>query len=128
LFWEADTWRFDGWYVNLQSPFVRTSLGFDATDDILDIEVEPDGSWAWKDEDELEQAVRAKALTPSRAAAIRREGERVIKKLEDSDGSFPTSFVDWRPDARWPIPELPDGWNSLPGGISDHVLESETCE
>jgi hypothetical protein len=126
LFWEADTWRFDGWYVNLQSPFVRTSLGFDATDDILDIEVEPDGAWAWKDEDELEEAVRAKLLTPPRAAAIRREGERVIKKLGDLKGSFPTSFVDWRPDTGWPIPELQDGWSSLPGAISDPGLESRT--
>jgi hypothetical protein len=46
LFWEADTWGFVGWYVNLQSPLVRTPLGFDATDDILDIEIEPDGTWA----------------------------------------------------------------------------------
>lgn len=92
LFWEADTWRFDGWYVNLQSPFVRTSLGFDATDDILDIEIEIDRSWAWKDEDELEEAVLARE-------------------------PYTKPWVDWRPDERWSIPALPNGWQSLPPSL-----------
>ena len=117
MFWQADTWRFDGWYENLQSPFVRTSLGFDATDDILDIEVEPDGSWAWKDEDELEAAVHAAIFTPSIAAAIRREGERSIQRVRDSVEPYTTPWVDWRPDERWPLPELPDGWESLPSKL-----------
>ena len=114
LFWEADTWRFDGWYVNLQSPFVRTSLGFDATDDILDIEVEPDGSWTWKDEDELEEAVRANLLTPSLADGIRREGERAIGRVRRSSEPYTKPWIDWRPDGLWPVPELPNGWKSLP--------------
>jgi hypothetical protein len=57
LFWEEKNWRFMGWYINMQSPFSRTSIGFDATDDILDVWIERDGTWAWKDSDELDEAI-----------------------------------------------------------------------
>src|SRR5262249_24542348 len=56
LFHERDD-SFAGWYVNLQEPLRRSPVGFDTDDLVLDIWVEPDGSWHWKDEDELEIAV-----------------------------------------------------------------------
>jgi hypothetical protein len=31
----------------------RTRLGFDTRDQALDVVVEPDGTWQWKDEDQL---------------------------------------------------------------------------
>lgn len=37
LFWETDGWGFAGWYINMQSPFVRTEIGFDTVDNILDV-------------------------------------------------------------------------------------------
>jgi hypothetical protein len=124
LFWEADTWHFDAWYVNLQSPFTRTPLGFDATDDFLDIVVEPDRSWAWKDEDELEEVVRRNLVVPSLAAAIRSEGERVIQRIQQTREPFTNDWIDWRPDERWPIPELLDGWDAYPSG----AVEALTVE
>lgn len=114
LYWEADTWRFKGWYVNLQSPFLRTPLGLDATDDILDVEIEPSGAWAWKDSDELNEAVRAGIITPSAAEKIRREGWRAVQRIEQAREPFIPSLIDWRPDDRWPVPKLPRGWESLP--------------
>jgi hypothetical protein len=42
LWWLAPDWRFGGWYVNLQEPIRRTTLGFDYMDQMLDIVVEPD--------------------------------------------------------------------------------------
>ena len=52
LFWD-ESWSFLGWYVNLQSPLRRSPLGFDMTDWALDVWVEPDGRWQWKDEDDF---------------------------------------------------------------------------
>ena len=49
--------RFAGWYVNLQKPFRRTARGFETMDLMLDLVVEVDRSWWWKDEDELETFV-----------------------------------------------------------------------
>jgi hypothetical protein len=49
--WSADR-IFEGCYVNMQSKLTRTPLGFDLTDHQLDIVVEPDRNWRWKDQDE----------------------------------------------------------------------------
>ena len=107
LFWTED-WTFLGWYVNLQQPLERTPVGFDTRDQVLDIWVEPDLTWSWKDEGELEDAVRLGRFSADEAAAIRAEGERVIAKWP-----FPTGWEDWRPDPSWPIPKLPDGWDRV---------------
>jgi phosphatidylserine/phosphatidylglycerophosphate/cardiolipin synthase-like enzyme len=101
-------WDFEGWYVNLETPYRRTATGFDTRDHTLDIVVEPDGSWRWKDEDELELAIEHGHHPPSEAAAIRAEGERVL-----ADWPFPTGWESWRPDSSWSVPELPDDWHVL---------------
>jgi len=108
LFWEDETGAFAGWYVNLQEPLRRGPLGFDTDDLVLDIRVEPDGGWGWKDEDELEEAVRLGRFTPDQAAAIRTEGERVVEARP-----WPTGWEDWRPDPDWLVPTLPGGWDAI---------------
>ena len=106
LFWREQDDSFAGWYVNLQEPLRRARLGFDTDDLVLDIWVEPDGSWTWKDADELEEAVRLGRFTEAEAAAIRSEGERVV-----AERPWPTGWEDWRPDPAWRLPELPAGWD-----------------
>lgn len=105
LFW-SESWEFEGWYVNLQEPQVRTPFGFDTVDQVLDIVVQPDLSWRWKDEDEMKGAVRAGRFTPEEAREVRAEGERVLAAWP-----FPTGWEDWRPDPSWPVPQPPDGWD-----------------
>jgi hypothetical protein len=99
---------FRGWYVNLQAPLRRALLGFDSTDHQLDLWIEPDGAVTWKDEDHLEQAVELGLFTAEAAAAVRTEAERVL-----DEWPFPTGWEDWRPDPAWPVPELPDGWETI---------------
>lgn len=97
-------WTFREWYVNLQEPLRRTARGFETRDQFLDIQVAPDRSWRWKDEDELEMAVELGRLTRTQADAIRREGERVIADIEAGRFPFDGSLTDWRPEPEWPIP------------------------
>jgi predicted RNA-binding protein associated with RNAse of E/G family len=61
LFWDTE-WNFIGWYVNLQAPLVLNGPRFDTTDWALDIVVEPDGSWQWKDEDDFARAIELGAF------------------------------------------------------------------
>ncbi len=107
LFWTVD-WDFVGWYVNLQEPQRRTPVGFDTVDQVLDLWIRRDLSWEWKDEDELEAAIRIGRFTPEEAAEIRAEGERVIAEFP-----FPTRCEDWRPDPDWLVPQLPEGWDRV---------------
>jgi len=106
LYWHGETDAFAGWYVNLQEPLRRSPVGFDTDDLVLDIWIEPDGSWRWKDEDELEEAVRLGRFTPAEADEIRADGEQVIAARP-----WPTGWEDWRPDPAWVAPALPQGWD-----------------
>jgi predicted RNA-binding protein associated with RNAse of E/G family len=72
---------------------------------VLDVWIEPDGSWEWKDEDELENAIEIGLITDDHAAAARAEGERVIAAWP-----FPTGWEDFRPDSGWHLPRLPEDW------------------
>jgi Protein of unknown function (DUF402) len=106
-FWdEAGT--FLGWYVNLQEPLRRSPLGWDTCDQALDICVEPDGSWRWKDEDELQEAIELGIYSRAEAEAIRAEGERVVVAL---DSLLPTGWEQWRPPGDWGPLELPKAWH-----------------
>jgi hypothetical protein len=105
LLWNAD-WNFRSWYVDLQEPLRPTLLGFDTQDQALDVVVEPDGSWQWKDEDHLAQLTRLGVFSATESAAIRAEGQRVI-----AERPWPTGWEDWRPDPTWARPTLPPDWN-----------------
>jgi hypothetical protein len=102
-FWNDATDEFLGHYINLQAPLRRTPLGYDSSDQVLDVVVAPDGTWRWKDEDEFAEAVQLKLFTPAEAAAIRAEGEHVIARLASL---LPTGWEGWRPDASWPVSAL----------------------
>jgi hypothetical protein len=99
-----------GYYVNLQEPARRTAIGVDACDHVLDIVVAPDGTWRWKDEDELEYAVQTGMFSQDEANAVRAEGERVIGQL---DRLLPTGWEDWQPDPSWAPLTLPAGWDQV---------------
>lgn len=105
LYWR-ENWEFVCWYVNLQKPLRRTALGFDTFDEQLDIVVDPDETWRWKDEAEFEDLVGAGILTRAERDEIRTEAERVL-----DERPWPTGFEDFRPDPSWPLPQLPEGWD-----------------
>ncbi|WP_089254937.1 DUF402 domain-containing protein [Asanoa hainanensis] len=116
-FFDEHTGEFDDWYVNLEEPFTRWDdghlAGIDTADHALDIVVEPDRTWSWKDEDEL----AAKTDKPgywdaSEAAKIRKNGEAVLELIEAGKFPFDGTWCDLRPDPSWQIPaDLPPGWD-----------------
>jgi hypothetical protein len=105
LFWD-EGWEFLGWYVNLQAPLVVRGTCFDMTDLELDIEVRPDGTCEWKDEDGFAEMQELGIVDAAAAAELRAEGERVI-----AERPWPTGWEDWRPPPDWePLP-LPEEWH-----------------
>lgn len=105
IYWDID-WNQMSWYVNLQTPVAINNRFVDTTDCALDVIVKPDGTWYWKDEDELEEAVELGIWTVAEAAEIRAEGERVI-----AASPWPTGWEDWRPPADWGPLGLPRDWH-----------------
>jgi hypothetical protein len=105
------TGEFLGWYVNLEEPWRETALGFDTTDHLLDIWVDPDRRWRWKDEDHLAEAVEVGLFARERADGIRAEGERAIERIEAWEPPFSEEWENWRPDSAWPLPQIAAGWD-----------------
>jgi hypothetical protein len=94
-----------GWYVNLQEPFRRTERGLETFDLALDVVVEPDLTWAWKDEDDF--AALAPLLPAATVAAVRAEADAAIGRIEAGAPPFDETWLDWRPPSDWELPELP---------------------
>jgi protein associated with RNAse G/E len=103
-----------GWYVNLQKPFRRTEIGIEAMDLMLDVVVEPDGQWRWKDDDEFDEIAQRSIFDEATVARVRREAAEVIEDIEARRPPFSEGWVSWTPDPRWPVPVLPDGWDAPP--------------
>jgi hypothetical protein len=108
--WLADGSHW-GWYVNLQKPYRRTALGFETMDLMLDVIVDPDRTWRWKDEDELAVFVERGVFEPAIADRIRIEGLSVARRAERNEPPFDEPWPEWRPDPSWALPRLPPGWN-----------------
>jgi hypothetical protein len=88
LWWLPPDWHFGGWYVNLQEPIRRASVGFDYMDQMLDIVIEPDLSWRWKDEEELEAAVNDRLVTRSWADEVASRGRARHSPPRSASGSL----------------------------------------
>jgi predicted RNA-binding protein associated with RNAse of E/G family len=101
------------WYVNLEEPLRRSAIGFDTLDHKLDVILELDGSWWWKDEDELAEAIRRGVIPAEREARLRTAAERAVQRIVERDPPFDRDWTTWRPDPAWPIPELPGGWERV---------------
>ena len=102
-------WEFQGWYVNLEIPMGRTASTVDRVDGALDVWIQPDRSWDWKDEDEADECVRVGRLSTEQLRLLRTEGERVVALAEAGRFPFDGTWTDFRPHPDWPAPTLPAG-------------------
>ena len=99
---------FRGWYVNIERPQVRSALGFDYEDELLDVWVALGSEPELLDEDELDEAVGRGFVSAARAAEIRATADWILSRPP-----WPTGFEDWRPPAGWQVPGLPPDWDRL---------------
>jgi hypothetical protein len=106
--------RFTGYFVNLEEPFRRTRIGIDTQDHTLDVVVNPELRWRWRDEEDFDSHVTHGFFTPQLAAAVRAEGERVVAAIVDRTHPCLGGWSDWVPDPAWEIPSLPEGWDTTP--------------
>ncbi len=111
--WSAENGQFHGWYVNLESDWTRTPIGFDSLDLVLDV-VADEGlnDVRLKDEDELAWSEQSGTVTKQEAARARAEAAQVLEMIERRTGLFGIDWSRWRPDDAWPIPALGEGWKS----------------
>ena len=107
------------WYVNLQAPVQRTERGIMVQDHVLDIVVQPDMSWSWKDEDEFAELHRRGFFSDEQVSSIRAESERMVQVIERGGPPFCDGWENWRADPEWPVPEIPSDWDVVDQRILD---------
>ena len=113
VFWDGPDRTFTAWYLNIQEPFRRTSIGVDTQDLELDVVLSPDGSWRFKDDERLEPWIERGRYTTAEVAAVRAEGGRIATELDAGRRWWSDDWLGWRPDPGWPVPELPEGWETV---------------
>lgn len=76
-FWDTQTRKFLGWYVNLESEKTRHESSIDAVDWHLDLLISPDFVVTWKDEDEAAAAAGTPYLRIEDLHNARATGEAI---------------------------------------------------
>jgi len=111
IMWEAGTKNLDCWYVNLQEPIRRTSIGFDTMDNMLDVVISPDMSeWHWKDDDEFAAAQKIGFYSAEKAHEIWAEGERAVQLITKERRDLYKKWEMWQANPEWELPILSPDW------------------
>lgn len=100
-FWEGPKREFTHWYINFQTAFARTDLGYDTQDLELDLVVKPDGSWELKDDEFMEQRIAERRYTAEVVAWTRAQAKVLMDRLDNRDHWWDKSWADWRPPSEW---------------------------
>ena len=114
VWWFWTDGMFSGWYGNLEEPYVRWAdrgcAGVDTSDHALDLKVEPDRKWQWKDAEQFAELTgHPMYWNEAQAARIRANGEELIRLAEGGRFPFDGTWCGFRPDAGWTVPGLPPG-------------------
>ena len=87
---------FLSWYVNFETPYVRTPDGVDVNDLQLDIVIDPDGGWRWKDVQDLAPSLASGRITHDELLAVLAEAAHVAELLDRGDRWW-APWDDWSP-------------------------------
>jgi hypothetical protein len=113
-FFNEDNTMVTEWYINLQTPYRRTVLGFDYLDQELDIVIDSSlMAWSWKDEEKFLDAQRRNRIPVEQAVFVRRVGEEIIQQLENKQFTLPICWASWKPQDNWIVPHLPEEWQCV---------------
>jgi predicted RNA-binding protein associated with RNAse of E/G family len=113
-FWDGPGRSFAGWYLNLEEPFRRTSVGYDTQDLELDVWIPVGEPWRFKDEEQLAERVREGRYTEEQAAAARALGDELGAMLDRGERWWDERWASFVPDPAWRAPVFPSGWTEAP--------------
>jgi predicted RNA-binding protein associated with RNAse of E/G family len=110
LFWDDQSNEFLCYYINFQLPFTRTQCGIDTLDLDLDLIINPDLSFEWKDIDDYEKGIETGLIVAEWVAQIDSAKREIFNRLEKREYPFDGSWLAWKPDTSWMPPKFPETW------------------
>lgn len=112
-FWDDASNEFLCYYINFQLPFKRSHNTVDTLDLDLDIIINPDLGFEWKDEDDYQKAIDHGVIFPEWVQGIEDAKQDVFAKLEKQQYPFNGYWLSWMPDLNWSPPKLPENWDKI---------------
>jgi protein associated with RNAse G/E len=113
MFWHHESDAFNCYYVNFQLPYKRSRLGFETLDLDLDIVIDENYEWKWKDVDEYQAGIREGGIKDDWVRGIEQSKEEVLGIITKRSSPLDGSWLQWRPDPTWELPKLPKGWEKI---------------
>ena len=92
---------FQGWYVNFEQPHRRRPDGIDGNDLQLDLVIEPDGSWRWKDVEDLGPSLASGRIDANELRHVL-DAAADVAGLLDCDDRWWAPWDDWAPGTTSP--------------------------
>jgi protein associated with RNAse G/E len=112
-FWHHESKEFLCYYINFQLPFIRNHCSIDTLDLDLDMVIQPDFSFEWKDLDDYQKGIETGVILTEWASEIETAKMEILNRLEKRAYPLDNSWLNWRPDPNWPAPSLPENWDKI---------------
>ena len=112
-FWDDTSNEFLCYYINFQLPFKRSHGGIDTLDLDLDIIINHDLSFEWKDEEDYQTAIDHGIIFPEWIQGIEEAKKEIFDKLEKRRYPFDGAWLNWMPDPDWSPTKLPANWDKI---------------
>lgn len=93
-----DDGQFRNWYINFETPVVRTADGFETDDHGLDLIIERDGTLVWKDVEDLDALIKSGRLTPDEVVNILSAASTVTSEIRRGERWW-SAWDGWTPGA-----------------------------
>ncbi len=113
LFWDHASDQFSCYYINFQLPYRTSHCGFDTLDLDLDIVIDPQYNWKWKDVKEYEEGIREGGIQDEWVKGIEQAQADVFDRINQRRYPLDGSWLSWRPDPTWVPPALPEKWRMV---------------
>ena len=113
LIWDQTTDLFSCYYINFQLPYWRSRCGFETLDLDLDIVIDPEFNWKWKDEEEYREGIHEGGIQDEWVKGVEQAQAEVFNRIHKRRYPLDGTWLQWRPERTWVPPSLPDGWQVL---------------
>jgi hypothetical protein len=84
------------WYINFETPVIRTADGFETGDHGLDLIIERDGTLVWKDVEDLDTMLKSGRLTSDDVLDILAAARTVINEIRRGERWW-AAWDNWTP-------------------------------
>lgn len=113
LIWDHVSGQFSCYYINFQLPYSRSHCGFDTLDLDLDIVIDPNYNWTWKDLEDYHNGVREGSIRNEWVNGVEQSQTEIFDRINKRIYPLDSSWRNWQPNRTWFSPTLIEKWQEI---------------